>query len=453
MILILVLVLVFKQFTYYPEIQIGIYILYPRRGKKNILIIGSGGREHALGWKLRQSRRVKEVFFCPGNGGTENNITIDYSNLDKLIEFAATNNCDTIVGPEGPLAEGIVDEFLKRKLRIFGPIKSAAKLESSKAFSKRFMKKFGISTAPFSIFSSYNDAEDYVKSQTEKLVIKADGLALGKGVFVCRTKRQAIQALRVLMLDKKFADSGNKVIVEKRLYGKEASYIAICDGNSFIPLAISKDHKRAYNNDKGPNTGGMGAYSPVIGMNKNLESEIINNIIKPTIKGMKSLGSPFSGFLYAGLMLDSQNGLPYVLEFNTRMGDPECQALMVRMKSDLYPYIDAAIDKRLELMPPIRWKKEPSVCVVMASKGYPGKYKSGQEIHGLNSFSSKSVIVFHAGTRRESTGRLVTAGGRVLGVTAAGQDLDAARKKVYDTVRRIGWGPGEEHHRTDIGKL
>jgi phosphoribosylamine--glycine ligase len=426
--------------------------LHPRR-RKNLLIVGSGGREHALGWKLHQSCRVKEVFFCPGNGGTENNITIDYSNLDKLIQFAARNNCETIVGPEGPLAEGIVDEFLKGRLRIFGPIKAAAKLESSKAFSKQFMKKLGIRTAPFSVFSSYKDAEDYIKSQTEELVIKANGLALGKGVFVCRTKKQAIQALRILMLDKKFADSGNKVIIEKRLYGREASYIAICDGNSFIPLAISKDNKRAFDNDKGPNTGGMGAYSPVEGMNKNLEAEIINDIIKPTIRGMKGLGSPFTGFLYAGLMLDSQNGLPYVLEFNTRMGDPECQALMVRMKSDLYPYIEAAIDRRLELMPPIRWKKESSVCVVMASKGYPGKYKSGQEIYGLNSFSTRSVVVFHAGTRREPTGRLVTAGGRVLGVTATGQDLDSARKKVYDTVRRIGWGPGQEYYRTDIGKI
>ena len=395
---------------------------------------------------------MKEIFFCPGNGGTENNIAIDYSNLDELIEFAARNNCETIVGPEIPLADGIVDEFLKKRLRIFGPVKAAAKLESSKAFSKRFMKKLGIRTAPFSLFSSYGDAEDYVRSQEEKLVIKADGLALGKGVFVCRTKKQAIQALRTLMLDKKFADSGNNVIIEKRLYGKEASYIAICDGKSFIPLAISKDNKRAYDNDKGPNTGGMGAYSPVEGMNKNLEAEIINDIIKPTIRGMKGLGSPFTGFLYVGLMLDSQNGLPYVLEFNTRMGDPECQALMMRMKSDLYPYIEAAIDKRLELMSPVRWKKESSVCVVMASKGYPGKYKSGQEIKGLNSFFPKNVVIFHAGTRRDSTGRLVTAGGRVLGVTARGQDLDAARKEAYDTVRSIWWGPGEEYYRTDIGK-
>jgi phosphoribosylamine---glycine ligase len=426
--------------------------LHPRRSKKNLLIIGSGGREHALGWKLRQSCRVKETFFCPGNGGTKDNIAIDYSNPDKLIEFAARNNCETIVGPETPLAEGIVDEFLKKRLRIFGPVKAAAKLESSKAFSKRFMKKLGIRTAPFSVFSSYGEAEDYVRSQEEKLVIKANGLALGKGVFVCRTKKQALQALRTLMLDKKFADSGNNVIIEKRLYGKEVSYIAICDGNSFIPLAISKDNKRAYDNDKGPNTGGMGAYSPVEGMNKNLEAEIINGIIKPTIAGMKGLGSPFTGFLYAGLMLDSQNGLPYVLEFNARMGDPECQALMMRMKSDLYPYIEAAIDKRLELVSPVRWKKESSVCVVMASKGYPGKYKSGQEIKGLNSFFSKHVVIFHAGTRRDSTGRLVTAGGRVLGVTARGQDLDIARKEAYNTVRSIWWGPGEEYYRTDIGK-
>lgn len=424
----------------------------PIRRRKNLLIIGSGGREHALGWKLGQSERVQQVFYCPGNGGTENNISIDYSNLDKVTEFAAGNDCETIIGPESLLAEGIVDEFMKRNLRIFGPTKAAAQLEYSKAFSKRFMKKVGIRTAPFSVFSSYRDAEDHVKSQTESLVIKADGLASGKGVFVCRTQKQAIHALRVLMLEKKFADSGNKVIIENRLTGKEASYIVICDGNSFVPLAVSKDNKRAYDNDKGANTGGMGSYSPVEGIERDLEAQIINDIIEPTIRGMKHLGSPFMGFLYVGLMFDSQKGLPYVLEFNTRMGDPECQALVVRMRSDLYPYLEAAIDRRLDHMPPIKWKKESSVCVVMVSKGYPGKYKSGHEIHGLDSYTSKDVVIFHAGTRRESTDRIVTAGGRVLGITATGQDLDVARKKVYDTVQRIGWGQGEQYYRTDIGK-
>lgn len=425
--------------------------LHPIGRKKNLLIIGSGGREHALGWKLYQSDCINEIFYSPGNGGTERNIPIDYSNFDKIMKFAAGNNCETIVGPESPLAEGIVDEFMKRGLRIFGPVKAAAKLESSKVFSKQFMKREGIRTAPFAVFSSYRDAEDYVKSQAEGLVIKADGLASGKGVIVCRTQQQAVQALRVMMLDKKFADAGNKVVVEKRLSGKEVSYIAICDGISFVPLATSRDHKRAHDNDKGANTGGMGSYSPVHTVDRKLEAQINNDIIEPTIRGMKHLGSAFTGFLYAGLMLDGQNGLPYVLEFNVRMGDPECQALMVRMKSDLYPYLEAAIDRKLDHMPPIKWNKESSVCVVMASKGYPGKHKRGQEIYGLNFYSSKNVSIFHAGTRKESTGRLLTAGGRVLSVTATGQDLDSARKKAYNTVRNLGWGHGEEHYRTDIG--
>lgn len=425
--------------------------MHPNRRKKNLLIIGSGGREHALGWKLRQSDCINKIFYCPGNGGTENNIQIDYSNFDKIMKFADGNKCETIVGPESPLANGIVDEFTKRGLRIFGPSKAAAKLESSKAFGKHFMEKNGIRTAPFAIFSSYRDAEDYVKSQTGKLVVKADGLASGKGVIVCRTRQQAIRALRVIMLDKKFADAGNKVVIENRLTGKEVSYIAICDGNSFVPLSTSKDHKRAYDNDRGANTGGMGSYSPVHSVDRNLEARIINDIIDPTIRGMKHLGTPITGFLYAGLMLDCQDELPYVLEFNVRMGDPECQALVVRMKSDFYPYIEAAIDRKLDHMPPIEWNKEASVCVVMASKGYPGKHNSDYEIYGLNSYPSQNVSIFHAGTRKGPTGRLLTAGGRVLGVTASGQDIDSARKNAYKTVLKLGWGPGEEHYRTDIG--
>ncbi len=420
--------------------------------RRSLLIIGSGGREHALGWKLSKSKRVKEVFYCPGNGGTKNNVEIGYSNLGKLIEFAAGNDCETIVGPESPLSEGIVDEFERRGLRIFGPTKAAAKLESSKVFSKRLMRKAGIRTAPFSVFSSYRDAEDYIKSQTEKLVVKADGLASGKGAFVCSTQKQAIRALRVLMLTKEFQDSGNKVIVEKRLSGKEASFIVVCDGNSFVPLAVSKDHKRAYNNDKGPNTGGMGSYSPVEGFDKTLEVKVMKSIISPTIGAMRSIGCPFTGFLYVGLMLESQTRAPYVLEFNARMGDPECQALLVRMESDLYPYLEAAMDKRLNLMPPLRWKKESSVCIVMASRGYPRRYNIGSQIYGLKSHFSKNVVIFHAATRKEASGRLVTAGGRVLGVTSTGEDLNSARKRAYDVVMRLGWGPGGEFYRTDIGR-
>jgi phosphoribosylamine---glycine ligase len=426
--------------------------LGPIGRKKNLLIIGSGGREHALGWKLGRSTRVKSVFFCPGNGGTENNVLIDNSDFDKLISFAAENECETIVGPEIPLGKGIVDQFLSRGLRIFGPKKAAAKLEYSKAFSKHFMKNLGIRTAPFAVFSSYKDAKDYVKAQNNELVVKADGLAAGKGVFVCETQTQAVKALQTLMLDKRFEDSGRKVIIEKKLSGKEASYIVICDGNTFVPFAVSKDHKRVYDDDKGPNTGGMGSYSPVDGFDKNMEREVIKSIIQPTISGMNRLDSPFTGFLYAGLMIDKQDAIPYVLEFNTRMGDPECQSLMVRMDSDLYPYIEAGIDKRLDAMPPIRWKAQSSVCVVMASKGYPGKYRNGQEIFGLPSRAIEDVAIFHAGTKKELPNRIVTAGGRVLCVSATGQNLDAARKKAYASIRRIRWGHEEEHYRRDIGK-
>jgi phosphoribosylamine---glycine ligase len=425
--------------------------LHPNRRQKNLLIIGSGGREHALGWKLHQSDCISEIFYCPGNGGTEKNIQIDYSDFDKIMKFADQNNCETIVGPESPLAKGIVDEFMNRGLRIFGPSRAAAKLESSKAFSKHFMEREGIRTAPFAVFSSYRDAKDYVKSQTGKVVVKADGLASGKGVIVCRTQQQAIRALRTIMLDKKFADAGNQVVIEKRLTGKEVSYIAICDGESVVPLATSKDHKRAYDNDRGANTGGMGSYSPVLDVDRNLEAHIIDDIIDPTIRGMKLLGTPFTGFLYAGLMLDCEDGLPYVLEFNVRMGDPECQALVVRMKSDLYPYMEAAIDRELNHMPPIEWNKDAAVCVVMASKGYPGKHKGNQEIYGLNSCASHNVSIFHSGTKNAPMNRLLTAGGRVLSVTATGRDIDSARKKAYKSVLKLGWGPGEEHYRTDIG--
>jgi phosphoribosylamine---glycine ligase len=420
--------------------------------KKNILILGSGGREHALGWKLAQSRIVKQVLYCPGNGGTSNNVDFDYSDHKKLIKFAAEKDCDTIVGPEGPLAAGIVDQFLKSHLRVFGPSKAAARLESSKVFSKQFMHRLGIKTPTFVILSSYKDAEDYVKSQTHDLVIKAEGLAAGKGVFICHTQQQAIHALRSLMLEREFGESGDRIIVERKIKGREASYIAICDGNSFVPLAMSRDHKRACDGDTGPNTGGMGSYSPLDDISQNIEVEIANNIIEPTIRGMRDMGSPFLGFLYAGLMLEGEDGTPNVLEFNVRMGDPECQSLMVRMDSDLYAYLDAAMDRKLHGMPPIRWKKEHSVCVVMASKGYPGKYSTGHPVLGLTSDRSRKVVIFHSGTRRESTQRITNASGRVLSVTAIGRNLEAAKKEAYRAVRKITWGKQEEYYRTDIGE-
>ena len=421
--------------------------------KKNILIIGSGAREHALGWKLNQSNQIKQIFFCPGNGGTARNVNISYANTDKLIEFAKQSECDTIVGPENPLAEGVVDAFLKEGLRIFGPKKAAARLESSKEFSKNFMKKYGIPTPPFHTFSSYSDAKDYIRSQSGKLVVKADGLASGKGVFVCSDKEQTIEAVDVLMLQRKFGDAGNKVIIEKWLSGEEVSYIGICDGDTLVPLATSKDHKRALNNDSGPNTGGMGSYSPSIAIDEDMNHKIMKDIMERTVSGMKREGVPFKGFLYAGLMIDKDNRCPNVLEFNARMGDPECQTLMIRMESDLYEYIEAAMEGRLHTMPCIKWKKQFSVCVVMAAKGYPGKYRTGDIIHGLNSEYTNSVVAFHAGTKKNSKNRLMTAGGRVLCVTATGQNLAQARNSVYSAVRHIHWGQREEYYRTDIGNV
>jgi phosphoribosylamine--glycine ligase len=421
--------------------------------KKNILIIGSGAREHALGWKLNQSNQIKQIFFCPGNGGTVRNVSIPYTDTDKLIGFAKESECDTIVGPENPLAEGVVDAFLNEGLRIFGPIKAAARLESSKEFSKNFMKKYGIPTAHFYTSSSYDDAKDYIRSQSGKLVVKADGLASGKGVFVCRDRKEAFEAIGVLMLQRKFGDAGNKVVIEKCLTGEEVSYIGICDGETLIPLATSKDHKRALNNDKGPNTGGMGCYSPSIAIDEDMNRKIMKDIMERTVSGMKDEGIPFKGFLYAGIMIDKDKRSPNVLEFNARMGDPECQTLMVRMESDLYEYIEAAMEGKLHTKPFLTWKKEFSVCVVMAAKGYPGKYRTEDIIHGLNTDYSNNVVVFHAGTKKNSKNRLVTAGGRVLCVTSTGQNLAEARNSVYSAVRHIHWGQEGEYYRTDIGNV
>ena len=338
----------------------------------NVLVVGSGGREHALSWKLSQSPKVDTVFTAPGNGGTKNNIAINVDNLDGLADFAEKNNCFTVVGPEAPLAAGIVDKFNKRNLKIFGPSQQAAQLESSKIWAKNFMKRNGISSAKFEIFDDAQKAQDYVSSLDYDVVVKADGLAAGKGVIVCNSKEDAFSAIQTILIKKMFGDAGNKIIVEERIDGIEASYIALSDGETAISMASSQDHKRIFDDDKGPNTGGMGAYSPTPIIDEALEKKIQEKIIDKTIQAMKKEGIPFKGFLYAGIMI--RDGEPYVLEYNVRMGDPECQPITMRMNSDLYDYFIASVDGKLSSMPKISWKNQSAVCVVLASDGYPESY-------------------------------------------------------------------------------
>jgi phosphoribosylamine--glycine ligase len=409
-------------------------------------VVGSGGREHALGWKLSQSPKVDQVFFAPGNGGTETNIDIHVDNIASLAKFASDEDCLTVVGPEVPLALGIVDEFTKKGLPIFGPTKNATQLESSKVWAKNFMKRNKIPTARFEIFDDAKKAKEYVKSVDYSLVVKADGLAAGKGVIVCNDSKEAISAIDKILVEKTFGAAGSKIILEEKIDGIEASYIAISDGNVAYPLASSQDHKRIYDNDLGPNTGGMGAYSPTPVIDNTMAENIQKNVIEKTIASMKKEGNTFKGFLYAGIMI--QDDTPYILEFNARMGDPECQPIMVRMESDLYDYIQASIKGTLSRLPKISWKKQSAVCVVLASKGYPDSYPKNEEIKGLDTKDTNS-FVFHAGTKRVNE-KILTSGGRVLGVTALGNTLDTAISNAYSRVEKISWP--SKYCRTDIGK-
>jgi phosphoribosylamine--glycine ligase len=417
----------------------------------DVLIIGSGGREHSLGWKISQSKRVKKIYYAPGNGGTSNNVNIKQNDIGNMVSFAKGKDLLTIVGPEEPLSLGIVDAFENESLCIFGPSKTAAMLEASKAFAKEFMRDAGILTAEFAIFTDAQKAKDYLRKQKKPLVIKADGLAAGKGVVVCDTGDQAVAAVDSMMTKKDFGAAGNKIVVEERLTGEEVSFIALCDGKTIMPLASSQDHKRIFDCDKGPNTGGMGAYSPAPVVDSNLHEKIVKQVMEPAIKMMKKRGTPFKGFLYAGIMV-GEGGEPRVLEFNARMGDPECQPIMMRMKSDLHDYIDAAVGERLDSMSPIEWNDQTAVCVVMAARGYPGSYEKGKVVEGLDSNLGSDVIVFHSGTARDSQNRVVTNGGRVLGVTALGKDARQAIDNAYSAVRKIRWGENGHYYRTDIAR-
>ncbi|VFJ12732.1 phosphoribosylamine--glycine ligase [Candidatus Nitrosocosmicus franklandus] len=420
-------------------------------GYENVLIVGSGGREHALGWKVSQNEHIHKVIYANGNGGTAENIPILPTKINELADYARKNKCFTIVGPEIPLSMGIVDGFQAFDLPIFGPTKSATKIESSKEFSKNFMKKYGIPTSDYRVFTDYGKAVDFVNRIDYQAVIKADGLAAGKGVFVSNSKSEAIDAIDLLLNKKVFGDSSNKIIVEKKIVGDELSMIAICDGKNFVILDSCRDYKRAFDNDMGPNTGGMGSYSPIPEITEIEKEYIAEKIFQPAIKGMNTEGSPFKGFLYAGLIIEKHTGKPHVLEFNARMGDPECQPLMMRMQSDLFQYIEAAEHQALDTMDPVEWKKKYSVCVVMTSKGYPDKYETGYNIKGISNNYDPDLMLFHSGTKLNQDKELVTAGGRVLSITSIGNTLNEAIERAYKEVYKISWGNDQQQFRKDIG--
>ena len=408
--------------------------------------MGAGGREHALSWKLSTSEKIDQVYTAPGNGGTLQNAELSVTDIEGLAKFAQEKNCFTVVGPEDPLAAGIVDAFVEKGLPVFGPTKNAAKLESSKIWAKEFMKRNSIPTADFEIFDDAQKAKDFVKSYEKPVVIKADGLAAGKGVIVCKNKDEANDAIDTILTKKSFGDAGSKIIIEERIDGVEASYIALCDGKIGLPMATSQDHKRVFDNDEGPNTGGMGAYSPTPIIDEKLGAEIQEKIIDKTIRAMRDEGFEFKGFLYAGIMI--KDGTPYVLEYNVRMGDPECQPILMRLNSDLYDYLHASSEGKLNELPEISWKNQYSVCVVLASKGYPSSYPTGDEITGFENIPS-DAFVFHAGTKRQDN-KIKSNGGRVLGVTALGSSLQDAINNAYDACNHIRWT--NKYHRTDIGK-
>lgn len=417
----------------------------------NVLVIGSGGREHTLAWKLSQSPRVSKVFCAPGNAGIASVATcvpVAADRMDELVAFARGEGIGlTVVGPEAPLSKGIVDAFEKEGLRIFGASRRAAEIEASKSFAKYLMNKYRIPTADGETFTSVKKARAYVEARGAPIVVKADGLAAGKGVMVCRTVKEALAALDRIMVEREFGDAGRKVVVESCLTGEEASFLAFTDGKTVLPLPTSQDHKPIYDEDRGPNTGGMGAYSPAPVVDRYLHRRIMNEIMIPTVKAMAAEGRPYKGVLYAGLMIDGDT--PRVLEFNGRFGDPEAQPLLMRLKTDLVEIMEAVIDERLDQ---VRIEIDPraTVCVVMASGGYPGKYAKGHPIEGLDRAARmRDVMVFHAGTALKD-GTVVTNGGRVLGVTALGDTIEAAIQKAYRAVGKISWK--NVQYRTDIGR-
>jgi phosphoribosylamine--glycine ligase len=410
----------------------------------NILIIGSGGREHALTWKITQSPRAERVFVAPGNAGTDidgENVPMGTTDFAKLVKFAKENEVGlTAVGPEVPLAEGIVDVFEQSGLRIFGPRKNAAELEGSKVFCKNLLRSANVPTAEYQTFTSAEDASKFLRDREDTpVVVKADGLAAGKGVIVCSNRKEALDAVDKMARQKIFGPAGDRLVIEERLDGQEASVLAVTDGRTIVTLPPAQDHKPAFDGDTGPNTGGMGAYCPAPLITPDMLHQIEEQILVPTVHAMKRSRRPFKGVLYAGLMVTKQG--PKVLEYNVRFGDPECQPLLMRLKSDLLDVLEATVDGRLEELPPLEWDPRPAVCVVMASQGYPGDYTKGHPIRGLDDAERvPDVKVFHAGTALKDD-KVVTAGGRVLNVTALGETIAQAKLNAYRAVKCIRW-PG-----------
>jgi len=415
-----------------------------------VLVLGSGGREHALVWKLRQSPRVTEVFCAPGNGGIAEEATCvaaDVKNLDSLVGLANQLRPDlTVVGPELPLQLGVVDEFIKRGWRVFGPTKAAAQLESSKSFAKEFMQRHRIPTAHYAICNSMNEVQASLHHFHLPLVVKADGLAAGKGVVICQTKEEVLTVAADMLSGKLLGEAGSRVVLEECLQGEEVSFLVLCDGERVAPMVAAQDHKRVGDGDTGPNTGGMGAYSTSNIIDEQMSQWLIQHVAKPVVAGMKEEGAEYKGILYCGLMMTARG--PMVLEFNCRFGDPETQPLMMRMESDLVEAMEASIEGRVS-DGDFKWSPDATVCVVMASGGYPGTYEAGKKIMGLEEAAKlPDVKVFHAGTTRHD-GACFTAGGRVLGVTARGSDLKTALDRVYAATAKIGFEGA--HYRKDIG--
>ena len=412
----------------------------------NILIIGSGGREHALAWKAAQSPDAQNIFVAPGNAGTElesavSNVAISADDIDALVKFASENAIGlTIVGPEVPLVAGIVDQFQRAGLRIFGPSEKAAQLEGSKSFCKDFLARHNIPTAAYGVFTDLDNACEYINTCKAPMVVKADGLAAGKGVVIAETKEQAIAAATDMLAENRFGDAGSKVVVEEFLEGTELSFICMVDGKNCLPMATSQDHKARDDGDTGPNTGGMGAYSPAVAETEELNALVMQTVIEPTIKGMADDGNVFTGFLYAGLMI-SPSGDARVLEYNVRFGDPETQPIMMRLQSDLVALCNAAIDGKLDRVT-AEWTEDTAVGVVLAAGGYPSGYATGDVISGLDdlaeSNNSGNTKVFHAGTKTDN-GNVVTSGGRVLCVTATGATVKSAQQRAYAAVEKIGF--------------
>ena len=417
-----------------------------------VLVVGGGGREHALAWKLIQSPTCEQVYVAPGNPGTAaepnvDNVDIAVEDIPGLVIFAKNNDIGlTIIGPEVPLVMGIVDAFAKEGLRCFGPSKEAAQLEASKSFTKNFLARHSIPTADYQVFSDVTPAIAYIKDQGTPIVVKADGLAAGKGVIVAMTEQEAIVAVEDMLSGNAFGEAGHSVVIEEFMTGEEASFIVMVDGENILTLATSQDHKARDNGDKGPNTGGMGAYSPAPVVTAEVHARIMAEVIEPTVKGMAADGRPYTGFLYAGLMIDS-DGSPRVVEYNCRFGDPETQPILMRLQSDLIPLCEAALDGRLNTVD-AQWDNRAAVGVVLAAGGYPEAYRKGDVITGFDGIDSNDCKIFHAGTALQDN-QVVTAGGRVLCVTSLGSTVSEAQNRAYKMIESVNWE--NMYYRTDIG--